>query len=131
LVDGAKPIWVTECGATTASTSEADQDNYLKSTLAPSTGVLRGDASVAVTFWYELNDAHYPPSKDDGWGLTYGSDRNYLPKQAYNTFKNFLALQTATMPTATPHDSLDNHSLVLAGDRGFYAVVKRDRTVLV
>ncbi len=101
-VDGAKPIWVTECGATTASISESDQDSYLKSTLAPSTGVLRGDSSVAVTFWYELNDVHYPPTNDDGWGLTYGSDRNYAPKQAYSTFKNFLALQTTTTATPTP-----------------------------
>ena len=59
-----------------------------------------------MLFWYELNDIHYPPTSDDGWGLTYGPDRNYLTKITYNTFKGYLS---TLIPTATPPPN-PNHS---------------------
>ena len=97
VVSGARPIWITEFGSTTASVSESQQNRYLISNFDRKTGTLSNH--VQVLFWYELNDIHYPPTSDDGWGLTYGPDRNYLTKITYNTFKGYLS---TLIPTATP-----------------------------
>jgi hypothetical protein len=94
VVAGAKPIWITETGWTTADQSggEAAQANYVQNYYSP-TGIFGSDPAVQVILNYELNDNSYPAPAgvDDGWGLTYGRNDNYATKQAYAVFKNLLA----------------------------------------
>jgi hypothetical protein len=100
VVSGRMPIWITETGANSAWNGEVHQNNYMK-TLNPTNGLL-ANPNIQMIFWYDLNDAHYPVRiHDDGWGLTYGPDRNYQTKAAYETFKSFIASIPTQSPTPT------------------------------
>ena len=101
-IAGDKPIWITETGwdSVHQSGGESAQNTYLQEALNPTNGYLKD--GIDKVFYYCLNDAEYPvTSEDEGWGLTYGPDRNYMKKQAYSTFKQYIAASAPPTPTPT------------------------------
>ena len=83
VVAGAKPIWVTETGCQSSNGgSEAAQNVFVMGYLNSTSGILGGNSSIKVIIYYDLID------EGDGWGLV---NANYTPKQAYATFKSYLA----------------------------------------
>ena len=104
IVGGCKPIWITETGWNSVHQSggESAQNTYLQDYLNPTDGYLKADNQIDKVFYYCLNDAEYPvTSPDEGWGLTYGPERDYMTKQAYATFKQYVSMSTPRTVTLT------------------------------
>lgn len=94
-----KPIWVTEVGqesySTTWDATESQQSTFLQESYSLFQGL-----GVAAYIWYELND-NYTAIPNSNFGLF---DNNGNPKEAWTTFVdavNTLPTSTAA-PTATP-----------------------------
>jgi hypothetical protein len=90
-----KPIWVTEVGQESYSTTWPATGSQQSTFLTQSYTLFQG-LGVKAYIWYELND-NYRARPDSNFGLF---DNNGNPKQAFDTFVDLVNGLTA--PTATP-----------------------------
>jgi len=101
-----KPIWVTEVGQESSSTTWAATEPQQSLFLSQSYSLFQG-LNVKAYMWYELND-NYTAIPDSNFGLF---DNNGNQKSAFDTFVNAvngLTSSTAiptTVPTTMPNQS--------------------------
>jgi hypothetical protein len=91
-----KPIWVTEVGQESYSTTWAATESQQSTFLTQSYALFQG-LGVKAYIWYELND-NYTARPDSNFGLF---DNNGNPKQAFDTFVDLVNGLTAPTSTAT------------------------------
>ncbi len=90
-----KPIWLTEVGQESYSTTWAATETQQSTFLAQSYSLFQG-LGVKAYIWYELND-NYTAIPDSNFGLF---DNNGNQKPAFGTFVD--EVNGLTVPTATP-----------------------------
>jgi cellulase (glycosyl hydrolase family 5) len=98
-----KPIWFTEFGWSTASSTtsstcvfdEATQAQYLTQAYQ----IAEQNPYVQVALWYNIREYHPDTNWVDGFGLLHN---DFTPKPAYDAFRSYATGATATPSPAPP-----------------------------